>query len=49
MYSNLRVTSGPLVEEVHQVYNDWVSQVIRAYQGENHLEFEWLVGPIPVE
>nr|CAD7445525.1 unnamed protein product [Timema bartmani] len=38
----------PLVEEVHQVYNEWVSQVIRVYKEDNHVEFEWLVGPIPV-
>nr|CAD7417918.1 unnamed protein product [Timema poppensis] len=44
----VRVLKGPLVEEVHQVYNEWVSQVIRVYKEENHVEFEWLVGPIPV-
>nr|CAD7453459.1 unnamed protein product [Timema tahoe] len=44
----VRVLKGPLVEEVHQVYNEWVSQVIRVYKEDNHVEFEWLVGPIPV-
>lgn len=36
------------MQEVHQTYNTWVSQVIRIYQGEEHVEFDWVVGPIPV-
>ncbi|XP_053692769.1 lysosomal alpha-mannosidase-like [Sabethes cyaneus] len=45
----ITVVRGDLVQEVHQVFNEWVSQVIRVYQGEQHVEFEWLVGPIPIE
>lgn len=44
-----KVYKGELVQEVHQVFNDWVSQVIRTYAGEPHVEFEWLVGPIPID
>ncbi|XP_058798756.1 lysosomal alpha-mannosidase-like [Phymastichus coffea] len=44
-----RLVRGPLVEEIHQVINDWVSQVVRVYKHEEHVEFEWLVGPIPVD
>ncbi|XP_049765840.1 lysosomal alpha-mannosidase-like [Schistocerca cancellata] len=40
---------GELVEEVHQEFTDWISQVIRVYKDTNHIEFEWLVGPIPVD
>lgn len=36
------------VKEVHQRFNQWVSQVIRIYEGVNRVEFEWLVGPIPI-
>lgn len=43
----VEIIQGPLVEEVHQTFNDWVSQVVRVYKGQSHIEFEWLVGPIP--
>ncbi|XP_053677468.1 lysosomal alpha-mannosidase [Anopheles nili] len=45
----LKVVKGPTVQEVHQVFNEWISQVVRIYADENHIEFEWMVGPIPVE
>ncbi|XP_055640599.1 lysosomal alpha-mannosidase-like isoform X1 [Toxorhynchites rutilus septentrionalis] len=45
----LHVVKGDVVQEVHQVFNDWISQVIRVYADENHVELEWLVGSIPVE
>ncbi|XP_017042925.2 lysosomal alpha-mannosidase [Drosophila ficusphila] len=41
--------NGTRVKEVHQHFNDWISQVIRIYDEENRVEFEWLVGPIPIE
>lgn len=44
-----KIYKGPIVEEMHQWFNDWVSQVIKVYKNENYMEFEWLVGPIPVE
>ncbi|GLV45785.1 Lysosomal alpha-mannosidase II [Carabus blaptoides fortunei] len=40
---------GPLVEEYHQTFNDWIGQVIRKYKDEDYVEFQWIVGPIPVE
>ncbi|XP_043950322.1 lysosomal alpha-mannosidase-like [Drosophila biarmipes] len=43
------VYEGTLVKEVHQRVNDWISQVIRIYEDVNRVEFEWLVGPIPVD
>lgn len=45
----VQVIRGDLVDEVHQVFNDWISQVVRAYKTENYVEFEWLVGPIPID
>ncbi|GIY02877.1 lysosomal alpha-mannosidase [Caerostris extrusa] len=44
-----RVYKGPLVEEVHQFYAPWITQIIRLYKGQNHIEFDWIVGPIPVQ
>ncbi|XP_016942050.3 lysosomal alpha-mannosidase [Drosophila suzukii] len=43
------VYDGALVKEVHQHFNDYISQVIRIYETKNVVEFEWLVGPVPVE
>ncbi|XP_037040043.1 lysosomal alpha-mannosidase isoform X1 [Bradysia coprophila] len=42
------VIKGPVVEEVHQVFNEWLSQVVRIYKDDNFAEFEWLVGEIPI-
>jgi len=39
---------GILVQEVHQQFGPWASQVIRLYDGEKHVEMEWTVGPINV-
>ena len=33
---------------MHQVYADWLSQVVRVYADENIGEMEWMVGPIPI-
>ncbi|KAJ8940812.1 hypothetical protein NQ314_010570 [Rhamnusium bicolor] len=41
-------TKGNLVDEVIQVFNDWLTQTIRVYKGDdnNFIEFDWLVGPL---
>lgn len=44
-----QIFKGDLVSEVHQTFNDWVSQIIKIYNGENFVEFDWIVGPIPME
>lgn len=44
-----KVVRGPLVEEIHQVYNSWITQVIRVYQHVDYIEFDWVVGPIPID
>ncbi|XP_013097339.2 lysosomal alpha-mannosidase [Stomoxys calcitrans] len=46
--ATLTIYNGNMVKEVHQRFNEWVSQVIRIYNGINRVEFEWLVGPIPI-
>ena len=45
----LEVLRGTQVDEVHQVFNNYVSQVVRIYKTEKVVEFEWLVGPILVD
>ncbi|KAF5294473.1 hypothetical protein FQR65_LT01599 [Abscondita terminalis] len=44
-----RVYEGDLVTEIHQIFNDWVSQIVRIYKTESFVEFDWLIGPIPRE
>jgi lysosomal alpha-mannosidase len=45
----IEVFKGEIVDEVHQVFNDWVSQVVRIYKTQKYVEFEWLVGEIPID
>jgi len=47
--ATVEVFRGALVEEVHQRFNEWLSQVVRVYKHEYHVEFEWMVGAIPVD
>ncbi|CAM6125814.1 unnamed protein product [Calypogeia fissa] len=45
----LTVVRGPLVEEVHQEFSPWISQVVRLYKDAEHAEVEFLVGPVPID
>ncbi|XP_053440988.1 lysosomal alpha-mannosidase isoform X2 [Nycticebus coucang] len=47
-WAKIRVVKTDLVQEVHQNFSAWCSQVVRLYPGQQHLELEWTVGPIPV-
>ncbi|KAG5895850.1 hypothetical protein JTB14_038276 [Gonioctena quinquepunctata] len=47
--ANVKIYRGPLVSEVHQRFNEWISQVIRVYSGETYVEFDWIIGPIPID
>ncbi|RWS16012.1 lysosomal alpha-mannosidase-like protein, partial [Dinothrombium tinctorium] len=47
--ASFKVIRGPLVEEIHQNFSPWVSQTIRIYQHVDYIEFDWIVGPIPIE
>ncbi|KAF5279397.1 hypothetical protein FQA39_LY05507 [Lamprigera yunnana] len=44
-----QIYKGKLVTEIHQKFNEWVSQIIRIYSTESFIEFDWLIGPIPRE
>ncbi|KAK7290561.1 hypothetical protein RIF29_05069 [Crotalaria pallida] len=43
------VLRGPILDEVHQQLNPWVSQITRIFKGKEHAEVEFTVGPIPVD
>ncbi|KAJ4433197.1 hypothetical protein ANN_15454, partial [Periplaneta americana] len=47
--ADTKVYKGDIVDEIHQTFSSWLSQVVRIYKEENHVEFEWFVGPIPVD
>ncbi|XP_005881664.1 PREDICTED: lysosomal alpha-mannosidase, partial [Myotis brandtii] len=47
-WAQTRLVKTALVQEVHQNFSAWCSQVVRLYPGQRHLELEWTVGPIPV-
>ncbi|XP_055295904.1 lysosomal alpha-mannosidase-like [Sitodiplosis mosellana] len=47
--ANVRLIRNKLVDEVHQTFNSWLSQVIRIYKAENYAELHWVVGPIDVD
>ncbi|XP_070185670.1 lysosomal alpha-mannosidase-like [Littorina saxatilis] len=44
---SVRYYQGELVQEIHQQFCPWVSQVVRLYKDSRHLEIQWTVGPIP--
>ncbi|KAF2322962.1 hypothetical protein GH714_032461 [Hevea brasiliensis] len=45
----LIVMRGPIVEEVHQQINQWIYQITRLYKGKEHVEVEFIVGPVPID
>ncbi|KAI1305362.1 Lysosomal alpha-mannosidase [Halotydeus destructor] len=40
---------GRLVSEVHQTWSEWAHQTIRVNPANDQIEFDWVIGPIPVE
>lgn len=45
----LKVFRGPLFDEVHQTINSWIYQIARVYKDKEHVEVEFMVGPIPID
>ncbi|XP_004716876.2 lysosomal alpha-mannosidase-like [Echinops telfairi] len=45
----IHLVKTALVQEVHQKFSEWCSQVVRLYPGQRYLELEWTVGPIPLD
>lgn len=46
---SVEITKGSSVEFATVTWGSWASQVYRLWKGENTVEVEWSVGPIPVE
>ncbi|KAJ0110576.1 hypothetical protein Patl1_02545 [Pistacia atlantica] len=46
---SLTVMRGPIIDEVHQKINEWIYQITRLYKGKEHVEVEFIVGPIPID
>ncbi|KAK6759766.1 hypothetical protein RB195_021372 [Necator americanus] len=47
--AQLEILKGPQSEEVRQIFNSWVAQIIRLKKNAKHIEFDWIIGPIPKE
>ncbi|KAL5564813.1 hypothetical protein UlMin_027977 [Ulmus minor] len=45
----LTIFRGPVLDEVHQRINSWIYQITRVYKGKEHAEFEFTIGPIPID
>ncbi|XP_048256757.1 lysosomal alpha-mannosidase-like isoform X2 [Haliotis rufescens] len=46
---NSYIREGKLVEEVYQQFSPWATQMIRVYENEQYAEFQWTIGPIPID
>lgn len=47
--AKIKLYQGNLVVELHQVFSEWAAQIIRVYRTESLVEFDWVIGPIPVK
>jgi hypothetical protein len=43
------VLTGPVVQELHYSVGPYISHTYRLYQNASTVEFEWTVGPIPID
>ncbi|KAK8652112.1 hypothetical protein V6N13_061134 [Hibiscus sabdariffa] len=46
--ASFTVLRGPILDEVHQRINSWIYQITRVYKEKEYAEFEFTVGPIPI-
>lgn len=43
------LVQGDVVQEFSQEYADWASVTWRLFEGAQHIEMEWTIGPIPID
>ena len=43
------VIQGTISTEVRQIFSSYITQIVRLNKGAKHLEFEYTVGPIPID
>jgi lysosomal alpha-mannosidase len=46
--NNRNCTTTDTVQKASIVFNEWVSQEVSLYRNQSAIEFEWTVGPIPI-
>ncbi|XP_038999526.1 probable alpha-mannosidase At5g13980 [Hibiscus syriacus] len=46
--ASFTILRGPILDEVHQRINSWIYQITRVYKEKEYAEFEFTVGPIPI-
>lgn len=46
--ASIKAVHGKLVSEARQVFNNWVTQVVRVVDGERTVDLDWTVGPVPL-
>jgi lysosomal alpha-mannosidase len=47
--ASFKIIRGDLVDEVHQTFKPWITQIIRLYRDYDYIEFDWIIGPIPIK
>jgi len=40
--------SSGSAHEIHQQFSDYITQTVRTYEDEDYIEFDWIVGPVPI-
>jgi len=45
---NIIAYTGNLFDEIHQTFSNWARQIVRVYKDSQHIEFDWIVGPINI-
>eukprot|EP01116_Phalansterium_solitarium_P022225 TRINITY_DN7261_c0_g3_i1.p1 TRINITY_DN7261_c0_g3~~TRINITY_DN7261_c0_g3_i1.p1 ORF type:complete len:972 (-),score=316.52 TRINITY_DN7261_c0_g3_i1:78-2993(-) len=46
---SISVITGPVVQEVRQIFSPWLVQVTRLYSGAMHLDLETTIQPMPID